>query len=111
LDDLKHVRDTIAPAAVAAMGWRINRRKTRMQDARAGRRIVTGVAIDGDRLVIPRRVRRRLRAAWYNDPRSMRTRGLLEWAQLKPPSASPKPRHVERTALDRATRLALKEKI
>jgi hypothetical protein len=107
LDDLRHVRDAIVPAAVAAMGWRINRRKTRMQDARVGRRIVTGVAIDGDRLVIPRRVRRRLRAAWFADPRGMRTRGLIEWAKLKPPSANPRPRRIERTAIDRATRLAL----
>jgi hypothetical protein len=88
---LREMRAVIEEA-VAAMGWRINARKTRIQWAGAGRRILCGVAVDADGLHPTRETRRRLRAALHQArlrPQDRRQRqraeGLREWARCKPP--------------------------
>lgn len=75
------VRDRIVPDAIAAMGWRINPRKTRMQDARYGRRIICGIAVGDSDLRAPRRVRRKARAIGCSANRRdhRRARGLRAW--------------------------------
>lgn len=88
------------PQIVSRCGYKINERKTRLQDARFGRREITGVSVAED-VQVPRRIRRRLRAAkhqaehghtargrWYS---AARARGLEEWAKCKlpkPPQAA-----------------------
>lgn len=71
------------PQLVEAAGFRVNWRKTRLQDAKYGRRIITGVAV-GDDLKVPRAVRRKLRAAldrkWFRS-----AEGLKEWSKLRLP--------------------------
>lgn len=72
------------PAAALACGFRVNDRKTRLQAAAAGRRVVTGVAVGPDGLYPTRAARRRLRAALHRgDPRA--AAGLAEWCRLVPP--------------------------
>lgn len=73
--------------AVMKMGWTLAERKTRVQLASAGRRIVVGVAVD-DGIHPTRNVRRRLRAARYQK-RVPQARGLEEWSALKLPRARP----------------------
>lgn len=94
VDDREAVDRAIAAvhAWAAAFGWTVSARKTHAYLARAGRRIVTGVAVD-DRGVYPTRdLRRRLRAAQHNAPHSPQTRGLAEWAVLRLPRAVRSPR-------------------
>lgn len=63
----------------------LNTKKTNLQHARAGRRVITGVAIEGHRAWPTRAVRRRLRAARHQgNPGS--TAGLREWCRLKLPA-------------------------
>jgi hypothetical protein len=86
-DDWAAIHHVIAEvaAAVAARAWQIAPHKTHVYLARAGWRIVTGVAV-GETAIRPTRdLRRRLRAARYAAPESRETRGLAEWAALRPP--------------------------
>lgn len=106
------------PVLIASHGFTINPAKTRMQCARAGRRHITGVAVDG-RLHAPRALKRRLRAARHQLANGLRPRhyrklkarqiqlarqgrplslrallvggyaGLREWAKLTPPKPLP----------------------
>lgn len=54
----------IISQAARSMGWVIAERKTRIQHAKAGRRIVVGIAVD-DRVQATRHTRRKLRASRY----------------------------------------------
>jgi RNA-directed DNA polymerase len=98
------------PEIVSRCGYKINARKTRLQDARFGRREITGVSV-GDDVRVPRRIRRRLRAAkhqaahghtargrWYS---AARARGLGEWAKMKLPKP-PQTIEDQQTASERA---------
>lgn len=83
------------PQIVGRCGFRINARKTRFMPASAGRRVITGVAVDDAGIHATRSVRRRLRAAQhqaaYGRSAEIRAaaassaRGLTEWSQLKSP--------------------------
>lgn len=65
-------------------GFTVNKAKTRMQWAGAGRRMITGVAVDS-KLHTPRHIKRRIRAATHQK-HTAELRGLLEWAKLKIPT-------------------------
>ena len=71
------------PEVVTKFGFKLNEGKTKVQDARAGRRNITGVMVD-DRLHASRSVRRRLRAASHQ-ANTQQARGLTEWVALKLP--------------------------
>lgn len=71
------------PRLAEKHGFRINKSKTRLQWAGAGRRIITGVAVDNT-LNVPRSVRRRLRAARHRR-NTGEARGLAEWSGLRLP--------------------------
>lgn len=64
----------------------INEAKTRVQCAKAGRRVITGVAVDDSRAYPTRAVRRKLRAARHQGNPGSRA-GLTEWCKLKLPAA------------------------
>lgn len=76
------------PKIVERHGFKINPAKTKLQCARAGRRMITGVAVDTE-IHAPRYIKRKLRAATHKagkNPWSRgQQRGLKEWSMLKLP--------------------------
>jgi hypothetical protein len=91
-DDLAFSFDDVAiggklieaiPVLATACGFKINTRKTRLQCAKAGVRIITGVAVCGE-LRPTRAAKRRLRAAVHRG-RELSQHGLREWIRLVPP--------------------------
>lgn len=70
---------------VEHQGWTINARKTRIQYADAGRRIICGLSVGPDDVRATRHVRRRLRAGQHSSPGTPQVRGLAEWAACKMP--------------------------
>lgn len=108
------------PKIVVAHGFKINESKTHIQCARAGRRIITGVAVDDKHCYVPRDIRRRIRAGNHQTRHGLRRRairrllfnsgrwkvrlplrlrlqyqlrGLKEWAKLKMPKEVKEPKH------------------
>lgn len=84
----------VIPEIVERYGFKINSAKTCLQCSKAGRRMITGVAVD-DTLHVPRFIKRKMRAAAHQMQRSLRAkdqhRGLLEWSKLKLPAGYVQP--------------------
>jgi hypothetical protein len=76
------------PLIVESNGFFINSRKTHLQTAKFGRRMITGVAVDKERIYIPREIKRKMRTAKYYQ-QFRRYYGLSEWAKLKMPNSDP----------------------
>jgi len=74
------------PELVRAAGFELAEAKTHVYDARAGRRIVTGVAVGEKDLAPTRRMKRRLRAAIHQG-NTGEAEGLAEWCRLRLPRA------------------------
>lgn len=75
---------TIVRQAIDKSGFKINEQKTRLQDSRNGRIIITGIAINGHEIQPTRRTRRKIRAAKHqNNLDSLN--GLVEWSKCKLP--------------------------
>lgn len=66
-------------------GFRINSRKTSLQDAKNGRRIITGIAVDAMGIHPTRRTMKKIRAAAHQQ-REMSMLGLVEWSRCKLPA-------------------------
>ena len=108
------LRDKIVPEAVKECGFTINPKKTRIQSASYGRRIITGIAVD-DKIYATKKQRKLLRAMKHNLQKFKRLlsfllwtdqylwfavlleinrknfakhNGLKEWCELKPPTRS-----------------------
>lgn len=71
---------------VETNGFRINEKKTKLQDALNGRIIITGIAIDNRGLYATRRTRKKIRAAIHQS-NEISLAGLKEWSKCKLPSA------------------------
>jgi Reverse transcriptase (RNA-dependent DNA polymerase) len=69
---------------VLAAGFRVSGRKTHLLSAKAGRRVITGVAVGAGDFAATRAARRRLRAAEHRGNRPQAA-GLREWTRLKEP--------------------------
>jgi hypothetical protein len=71
-------------SVLAQQGFTVNERKTRVQSATNGRRIVTGIGVDEHGLHATRKTRKNMRAALHQK-KFRAARGLLEWALCKQP--------------------------
>lgn len=86
------------PKIVAEHDFQVNESKTKVQCAKAGRRIITGVAVDDQGVRPTRRAKRKARAAAYKAARRKnphyrhRAAGLAEWCKCKPPRLGKKAR-------------------
>jgi RNA-directed DNA polymerase len=97
----QRVEDILAeiPTIVKRHGFTLNQAKTKIQCARAGRRIITGVAVDDNGVHPTRKAKRRLRAARHkakgktNPHYAHRAAGLSEWCKVNPPRLGKKARH------------------
>lgn len=74
------LRDSI-PKIVSEFGFVINPTKTHLQCAKAGRRIITGVAVDKFGVYPTREVKRRLRAMKHQLNNGLRKRGRARLIQ------------------------------
>lgn len=101
------------PKIVERHGFKVNPEKTKVQCAKAGRRIITGIAVGEKDVEVPREIRRRIRAGKHQDKHGLRRRtirrillnqrkwkkrlplrlrfhwqlqGLQQWARLKHPA-------------------------
>lgn len=75
---------TIVTQVVESKGFKINSRKTSMQDSKNGRVIINGIAVDSNGIHATRKTKKRLRAALHQlNFRS--ARGLNEWSKCKLP--------------------------
>lgn len=111
MDMVRTLEDEV-PKIVERYGFKINESKTRIQCAKAGRRIITGVGVGDKDVDLPRWVKRRIRAGQHQLKHGLRKRcinrlleakrrwkltlplklrlgmhvkGLKEWAKLKLP--------------------------
>jgi hypothetical protein len=70
------------PDIVARCQFKINKKKTKLQCAKSGRRIITGIAVGQDAIYPPRRIKRKLRAALHQN-KTESIKGLQEFIKLK----------------------------
>jgi hypothetical protein len=106
------------PGVVRDHGFVLNERKTHVQYAGAGRRIITGVAVDETGVYPTRKSRRRLRAAKHKTTlpakygvglhRKHRAAGLAEWCRCKMPLYGRKARQEIKDKPDEALLIAAK---
>lgn len=66
-------------------GFKINENKTKLQDSRNGRVIITGIAVDSKGLYATRRTKKKIRAATHQKNEKSLI-GLSEWSKCKLPS-------------------------
>ena len=86
-DERRHAGqiETIVRQVLAKFGFEVNERKTTLQDAKNGRIVINGLAIDSHGLHPTRRTKKKARAAAHQQNASSLF-GLLEWQKCKLPS-------------------------
>lgn len=77
--------EAIVQQVLAESGFKINKRKTKLQDAANGRVIITGLGVDSHGIHPTRRTRKKARAAAHQQNASS-LHGLTEWQKCKLPS-------------------------
>ncbi len=92
---------TLARQVLNEHGFHLNENKTRLQDSKNGRVVITGIAIDSRGLHPTRRTLKNIRAAKHQNNKSS-ARGLEEWAKCTLPrekSEQPKRKKIKREYL------------
>ena len=93
-EELQHMIPEAVRVLVGACGWTVNEQKTRVQQARHGRRIINGVSVGPEGILAPRTTRRRLRAAKHQGNADQAS-GLAAWCEMTPPKASKQTKKLE----------------
>jgi hypothetical protein len=79
----------IAKQAIEQFGFKINTKKTKLQDIRNGRIIITGIAIDKKGIYPTRKTKKKIRAAEHqyaiHQKNELRLKGIIEWSKCKLP--------------------------
>ncbi len=78
--------ETLVEKIMTEGGFQLNRKKRRLQSAKNGRRMITGIAVDEHGIHPSRKLKRRIRAAVHQKNRESAF-GLLSWAECKEPKA------------------------
>lgn len=73
------------PELIKRNGFEINKGKLRLQDARYGRREITGIYVDKEKIYVSRKIKRKIRAAKHQK-NVFQLEGLEEFAKLKLPN-------------------------
>jgi len=76
--------DVSSTQAVESCGFIINNNKTKFQNYKNGRRVITGVGVDNTGVYPTRKTIKRIRAAAHQD-NEPQLNGLLEWSKCKLP--------------------------
>lgn len=76
------------PQLIVSEGFTINVKKTRIQSAKFGNRVITGVRVGKDGICAGRNLKRRIRAAQHSGKDRV-ANGLAEWAKMRKPSTPP----------------------
>jgi hypothetical protein len=82
-EDVDYFLDMV-PRCCTLRSFSVNEKKTHVQCSTAGRRIITGVAVDDKGVYPTRQMKRKLRAAEHNHSKSVA--GLREWIKTKLPT-------------------------
>ncbi len=76
---------SVVRQVLCEFGFKLNERKTKLQDTVNGRVIITGIAVDSHGIHPTRRTRKKARAAAHQQNTSS-LHGLIEWQKCKLPS-------------------------
>ena len=80
---------------VNSSGFKVNKKKTKIQSTDNGRKVITGVAIDNKGIYPTRRTLKKIRAAQHQN-NSSSLLGLIEWSKCKlPKTTKPKAIYTE----------------
>lgn len=77
---------TLVKQIIEEFGFKLNVRKTKLQNSRNGRRIITGIGVDNHGLHATRKSIKKLRAAIHQE-NSPSSEGLSEWVKCKLPKS------------------------
>ena len=94
--ELAETIETIVEKIVTAGGFTLNTKKRKLQSAKNGRRIITGIAVAERRIYPTRKIRRQIRAALHQKKKAEAI-GLLSWSQC----LEPRPFYTDRDLLNK----------
>jgi len=78
--------EQVVERIITENGFTLNKKKRRLQSAKGGRRMITGVSVGERDIAASRKIKRRIRAALHQKKRE-HAYGLLSWAACKEPRA------------------------
>jgi len=89
---------------VGRCGFRLNPKKTWLQDAKFGNRIITGVCVTNDGIKPTRAIKRKIRAAAHQN-KINQLKGLVEWSKLKEPNTEKKEKDITQEKINELANL------
>lgn len=94
--ELAETIETLVGKIVTEGGFTLNTKKRKLQSAKNGRRIITGIAVDERRIYPTRHTKRKIRAALHQNKKAAAI-GLLSWSQ----ATEPRPFYTDRDLLNK----------
>ena len=94
--ELAEMIENIVTKVVSNGGFKLNAKKRKLQSAKNGRRIITGLAVGERRIYPTRKIKRQIRAALHQKKKAAAI-GLLSWSQC----LEPRPFYTDRDLLNK----------